>query len=143
MSKQSAELDEMAHELMRHLEVLTKRFLLPQKSSQLSRSETALLRHLADHGSSTMSDASAGLGLAMSSTTGIVDGLVEAGLVTRERPEDDRRTVRIALTKRGQKAHDTFMIERVDLGHGMLAPLGERERKSLLALFRKMTDADE
>jgi hypothetical protein len=42
MPKQS--LDEMAHELIGHLEVLTKRFLLPEKTAQLSRSETAVLR---------------------------------------------------------------------------------------------------
>jgi len=37
MPKQS--LDEMARELMGHLEVLTKRSLLPTKTAQLSRSD--------------------------------------------------------------------------------------------------------
>lgn len=127
---------------MRHLEVLVHRYLVRQKSGEMSRSEVAVLRILSDHGASTMTDVAAALGLAMSSTTGVVDKLVEQGLAERTRPEDDRRTVRVALTRRGQRAHDLFLAERLDLGHGMLAPLSERERCTLLSLFRKITDAN-
>ncbi|HEY2829091.1 MAG TPA: MarR family transcriptional regulator [Thermoanaerobaculia bacterium] len=136
MPKQS--LDEMAHELMGHLEVLTKRFLLPEKTAQLSRSETAVLRHLSDHGAATMSDLSSFLGLALSSTTGVVDALAERKLVERKRGED-RRQVRVALTRAGSRMHDAFMGARCGLGIGMLEPLTDSERKRLLEYFRKMT----
>jgi DNA-binding MarR family transcriptional regulator len=138
MPKQS--LDDMARELMGHLEILTKRFLLPEKTAQLSRSETAVLRYLADHGSATMTDLSAHLGLALSSTTGVVDALAERKLVERKRGADDRRQVRVALTRSGQKMHDAFIGARTGLGTGMLEPLTPSERRNLLDYFRKMTE---
>lgn len=138
MPKQS--LDEMAQELMGHLEVLTKRFLLPERTAQLSRSETTVLRYLADHGSATMSDLSSFLGLALSSTTGVIDALAERKLVERKRSSDDRRQVRVALTRSGVRMHDAFIGARTGLGIGMLEPLTDAERKKLLAYFRKMTE---
>jgi MarR family transcriptional regulator, 2-MHQ and catechol-resistance regulon repressor len=129
----------MARELMSDLEILTRQFLVGQKTSDLSRSETALLRLLADRGASTMSDISAELGLALSSTTGVVDGLVERKLVDRSRPEADRRTVVVGLTRSGRRIHDHFVADRVALGVAMLQPLSSTERRKLLALFRKMT----
>lgn len=134
------ELEDMARELMRDLERMSRQFTVRQRSSELSRSETALLRFLADHGPSTMSDISADLGLALSSTTGVVDGLVGRKLVERARPEDDRRTVVVALTRAGRKMHDHFVSDRVALGMAMLDPLTPAERQKLLALFRKMTE---
>jgi MarR family transcriptional regulator, organic hydroperoxide resistance regulator len=141
MPKQSKkqDLEAMSRELMRDLEILARQFLLRQSSADLSRSETALLRLLADHGPSTMSDVSAEIGLAFSSTTGVVDGLVERKLVERTRPEADRRTVVVALTRSGRKAHDNFLADRTALGVAMLEPLSPAERRKLLALFRKMT----
>jgi DNA-binding MarR family transcriptional regulator len=130
----------MARELMLDLELLTRQFLLGQKTSDLSRSETALLRVLADRGVSTMSDISAELGLALSSTTGVVDALVERKLVERARPEADRRTVVVGLTRVGRSTHDHFVSARISLGMAMLEPLSPAERQKLLALFRKMTE---
>jgi DNA-binding MarR family transcriptional regulator len=137
MPKQS--LETMARELMGHLEILTKRFLLPEKTAQLSRSETAVLRHLADHGPSTMTSVSSVLGLALSSTTGVVDALVDRKLVERKRGRDDRRQVQVALTRAGKRMHDAFLAARTGLGVGMLQPLSAEERSKLLAYFRKMT----
>jgi DNA-binding MarR family transcriptional regulator len=138
MPKQS--LDEMAHELMGHLEILTRRFLLPEKTAHLSRSETAVLRYLSDHGSATMTDLSGCLGLALSSTTGVVDTLVERKLVERKRGADDRRQVQVALTRAGQRMHDAFIGARTGLGIGMLESLTAAERRNLLDYFRKMTE---
>jgi DNA-binding MarR family transcriptional regulator len=137
MPKQS--LDEMARELMAHLEVLTKRFLLPEKTSQLSRSEIAVLRFLSDHGSATMTDLSSFLNLALSSTTGVVDALATRKLVERKRAEGDRRQVQVTLTRAGRKMHDAFVDARTGLGVGMLEPLSDPERRKLLDYFRKMT----
>jgi DNA-binding MarR family transcriptional regulator len=134
------EVEELARELMGHIERLTQKLLVPQQSAELSRSETAVLRLLADHGPATMSDISTRLGIAFSSATGVVDRLVERGLVERTRPEEDRRTVRVALTRRGHRAHDAFMADRIAFSREILAALDPGERKTLLALFRKVTE---
>jgi DNA-binding MarR family transcriptional regulator len=133
------EIAELAGELVSHLETLVNRFLLPQKTSELSRSELAVLRALAN-GPATMSELTSSLGIACSSATGVVDRLVERRLAERTRPDDDRRTVNVALTKRGRNLHDAYAEDRINLGRGMLEPLDPAERKRLLALFRKITN---
>ena len=129
----------MARELMQHLERLSQKFLLPQATAELSRTEVAVLRYLADHGPSTMSDVSSSLGLAHSSATGIVDALVGAKLVERSRPDVDRRQVVVDLTRIGRRTHDAFIDDRTGMGVAMLEALTPGERDRLLALFRKMT----
>ena len=135
---EAEEIAALAGELVSHLETLVQRFLLPQKTSDLSRSELAVLRVLAN-GHATMSELTSSLGLACSSATGVVDRLVERGLAERTRPADDRRTVNVALTRRGRHLHDAYNEDRINLGRGMLEPLDPAERRRLLALFRKIT----
>ena len=137
MSKET--LAGMARELMRHLERLSQRFLLPQETAELSRSELAVLRFLGDHGRSTMTDISSGLGLPHSSATGLVDSLVKRKLVERHRPAEDRRQVVVELTRAGKRTHDGFLDDRTAMGLAMLEPLTADERERLLALFRKIT----
>jgi DNA-binding MarR family transcriptional regulator len=139
MPNDSTALEGLARELMRRFDVLTREFLVPQESANLSRSETTLLAFIAEHGPATMSEISSLLGMALSSTTGLVDRLVERGLVERARPESDRRTVRVLLTSRGKKALEAFTADRIRLARGMLERLEPAEREVLLGYFRKMT----
>lgn len=132
-------LEELARELIRRFDVLAHEFLIPQQSANLSRGETTLLAFLVEHGPATMSEVSSLLGMALSSTTGLVDRLVERRLVERARPESDRRTVRVLLTTRGRRALENYAADRIRLAEGMLERLAPRERKVLLGFFRKMT----
>ena len=137
---ESEEITGQGAELVSHLETLVERFLLPEKTSELSRSELAVLRALAEHDHATMSELTDSLGIACSSATGVVDRLVERGLAERTRPADDRRTVHVTLTKRGRHMHQSYNETRINLGRGMLEPLDPAERRRLLALFRKITN---
>ena len=139
MSNHSPDLDEQSRELFGRFDVLTREFLAPQQSANLSRSETTLLGFLAEHGPATMSEVSSLLGMALSSTTGLIDRLVERRLVERARPESDRRTVRVMLTTRGKRALETYTADKIRLARGMLERLEPRERDVLLGFFRKMT----
>lgn len=49
------------------------------------------------------------LGKNISTATGIVDRLVEQGLIKRKEDPDDRRVVVVGLTDKGQEVCDTFM----------------------------------
>lgn len=128
----------MAHELMGHFDALVREFLINEGSGNYSANEKSLLRFLRDHESAVMSDLSAHLGLALSSTTGIVDRLVERKVVTRVRPEEDRRTVRVMLTLQGRRALEGLAADRVRLGRAMLDRLEPHRRETLLDLFRRM-----
>jgi|SRR5690349_21047436 len=140
MPKHSEDLEELARELMCRFDVLTREYLVPQASANLSRSETALLTFLSEKRQATMSEIASLLGLALSSTTGLVDRLVERRLVERSRAESDRRTVRVVLTTRGRRALEAYDVDRIGMGRGMLERLDAEERQTLLQLVRKMTD---
>lgn len=61
----------------------------------------------------------------------IVDGLVEAGLVTREVKPGDRRSVRIAPTEEGKRLLEAGRERRVRALTSRLARLAESERRAL------------
>jgi DNA-binding MarR family transcriptional regulator len=135
------DVEALARELISRFDSLTREFLAPQANAHFSRAEATLLGYLAEKGPATMSEISGILSLALSSTTGLIDRLVERRLVERTRPESDRRTVSVLLTTKGKRALETYLEARIGLGRGMLERLEPGEREALLALFRKMTGA--
>ncbi|MBN2983555.1 MULTISPECIES: MarR family winged helix-turn-helix transcriptional regulator [Cohnella] len=74
-----------------------------------------------------------------SATSGIVDRLVKAGMVARERPETDRRTVALNVTPKGEellrKANDSAM-----LGMSSLTELPEGDIDQLLRIHRAIVE---
>lgn len=138
MTKHSVGVEEMAQELMGCFDQLVREFLVTNATGSYSASEKSLLRMLGERGASNMSDISAHLGLALSSTTGIVDRLVERRVVERARSESDRRTVRVMLTTRGKKAVEGFNADRIRLGRAMLERLEPAQRRTLLEIFRRV-----
>ncbi|WP_088808835.1 MULTISPECIES: MarR family winged helix-turn-helix transcriptional regulator [Listeria] len=75
--------------------------------------------------------------LSKSTTSGIVDRLVKAGFLTRNRVELNRRTLNLALTELGEeKASTTY-----DVFFKRLEPIleiGERELTEMLATHQQM-----
>ncbi len=61
----------------------------------------------------------------------LVDGLVEAGLVTREIAPGDRRSVRIAATEEGRRLLETGRQRRVRVLIRRLDKLAQSERRAL------------
>jgi DNA-binding MarR family transcriptional regulator len=61
----------------------------------------------------------------------IVDGLVEAALVTRETKPGDRRSVRIAATEEGRRLLDAGRERRVRALTARLRNLAESEQRAL------------
>lgn len=74
----------------------------------------------------------------VSTATGVVDKLVQKGLARRERVDEDRRIVRVALEEKGRGVYD-FMVEmHMKFSREMLAALNPDEREILLVLMRKI-----
>jgi DNA-binding MarR family transcriptional regulator len=128
----------MAVELMGCFDQLVREFLVTAEAGSYSASEKSLLRLLDDHGPRNMSEISSHLGLALSSTTGVVDRLVERRAVERSRSESDRRTVRVMLTTRGRRVLEGFYADRIRLGRAMLERLEPNRRQTLLDIFRRI-----
>jgi len=60
----------------------------------------------------TMTALSQMLSVALPTMTAMIDRLIQNGLVTRERDEDDRRVVMVRLTPEGKKVIDNLMVIR-------------------------------
>jgi DNA-binding MarR family transcriptional regulator len=81
------------------------------------------------------------LGLAESTVTRMVDRLDAAGLVKRNTAKPDRRSVLVRLTPAGRRMADEIEASRREFMAEILGTLEPRERKELVRLFSKMTEA--
>jgi DNA-binding MarR family transcriptional regulator len=76
--------------------------------------------------------------VAVSTATGVVDKLVQKGLAHRERGDEDRRVVRVALSDKGRAVFDAIAEMHMTFSREMLAALNPDEREILLVLMRKI-----
>lgn len=108
-------MDERAHCLERIL-ALEQRIMeatLPDEQGpflelDLTMPQLKVLLLLAGPGHATGTQLARGVGVGLSSLTGIIDRLCDAGLVTRGEDPDDRRATRVTLTPAGRT-----LIERL------------------------------
>lgn len=96
---------------------------------------------LGGKGAATMSELASEFNLKPSTATNLVDHMVDAGLIHRYTPEDDRRTVRVDLTDRGRVFHEKISARAVELASTFLGPLDLAEQREFLRILRKIVDA--
>jgi DNA-binding MarR family transcriptional regulator len=100
-----------ARELVTHLDRAMRRLVLAGNEQGIpesfSRSEIAVLDTVGAEGPMTMGVMAARVRMPLSTVTRVVDRLVVRELVQRERPEDNRRVVRVALAPAG---HATYRL---------------------------------
>lgn len=70
--------------------------------------------------------------------TGLIDTLVRDGLVTRAPHADDRRMMCVQITPRAESLLATILPEHFKRMAWLLQPLGEDERRTLVALLTKV-----
>ncbi len=103
--------------------------------------ELLLVEYLGDSGQRMMRELAEHLQLAVNSITGTVDKLERKLLVERQRSEEDRRVVHVALTKAGQDVYEANLKEKLAFLRRMLAALTEDEQEIFMVLFRKIARA--
>ena len=111
----------------------------PASDVELSAQDWKALPTLGDHGRMTMTDLAEALGVPLSTATRLVERLIQKGLVTRSRIEDDRRVVRVELSAEGKEMQKTFLGKRLEMSRSMLTPLTPGEREIFIELMRKIT----
>lgn len=72
------------------------------------------------------------------STTSVVEGLEKRGLVVRQRTEEDKRFVRVALTGKGRRLIREIFPEHAATVARLLAVLEAEEQEELRRLCRKL-----
>lgn len=130
-------------ELMDHLELVISRYAFtrePQNTDVCRKPELRIVEILGKHGPLMMTEVAERAVLSLSAVTSIMDGLVEKHLVRRERSEDDRRVVRVKLTRDGQRVFQEILEFHLRIVRGMLSSLNHEEQDTLIGLFRKMAE---
>lgn len=136
-------LEPRAVELVGHMDALVRRFMSrpggeARDDVPLTRQEIQVVLTLGG-GDVSMGELAGRMARAVSTLTGVVDRLVRQSLVRRAHDESDRRVVRVGLTAAGRRLHGQLRQRRLELAHGVLAALDEREQNLFLSLIRKMS----
>ncbi len=134
-----------ARDLVAHLDRTMRRLVFSggrrAAPFTFSRSEIAVFDTLGAEGPLSMSVVAARTRMPLSTATRVVDRLVARDLVRRERPDDNRRIVRVALTSEGRRVYRSALAERIAGVRRMLQCLTAAEGHELIRLFRKIGDA--
>jgi DNA-binding MarR family transcriptional regulator len=89
----------------------------------------------------TMSELSSDLNVPMSTATRIVDGLVQGGMVERVNDPNDRRVVRVGMSKNGRELYETGMAYSKQRITKLLENFSAEEQSQLVRLMNKLFDA--
>ena len=85
-----------------------------------------------------MSELSAQLMVSNGNVTGIVERLVQDGLVERVAVEGDRRATRVRLTKQGVETFAAMAAEHETWVNGLLGNLDENDSADLIRLLQRI-----
>ncbi len=97
--------------------------------------QVRLLRLLGRHESMTMKEIAQMADISTPTATGLVDRMVENGLVVREGDPHDRRVVRVKLTPKARNLREKFRRMRVEKIDRVLSRLSPADRKKLTDAF--------
>ena len=97
-----------------------------------------VIKHI--HGPVRPTDVARWLDLSVNSVSMIIDRMVKAGLVKRTRDRKDRRTVFLTATDKAQKAYALASVAGWELIREILAPLSDKDKRSLIKLLETLRD---
>ena len=79
------------------------------------------------------------LSVPMSTTTGIVDKLVDKGYIARYHSDQDRRIIKVELSKFGKETFELMETTLFRMSDAMLGDLSDKEQNQLVKLLEKVT----
>jgi DNA-binding MarR family transcriptional regulator len=101
------------------------------RGTTITKSQLAVLRHLAEHGSSPMLDLAAAIGVTGPTMTSTVRILLRKGMVDRRHDDRDWRLVRVTITDDGRALLAEAVSGRLQLLARALAGLSAEQRALL------------
>lgn len=118
-------------ELLRLTLVLQQDMTTGLASVGLTPARAHLVWVLAAAGPTTQVALARALDVTPRNVTGLVDGLVRDGLVTREPDPQDRRATRVTLTETGSRVAEGLVTGRAELADRLFEGLGEARVQAL------------
>ena len=107
----------------------------------MTSTQRIALIEIADGGPLRLNDLAARIGTSAPTASRTVDVLDDLGLVVRRPDPDDRRAVRIELTRAGRELVDERKARASAAFEPAVAALAVADRERLLNLLARMTDA--
>lgn len=111
--------------------------IVEKVAGDLSVQKLRAIYFLGQHPNSIQREVADHFGVSVSNTSIMIDALVRKRLVERHRCEEDRRVVRISLTREGDKIYRLMLDHHVKLCEHILQPLSMEEQETLLKIFEK------
>ena len=94
--------------------------------------QLSIISILAKNGEQKVSDISEKMGLSDSTVSGILDRLEQKGIIERKRNKDDRRVVKIYLSRGSQEICQEFHRKREEYFSHLLKELSEQEINDII-----------
>ena len=94
--------------------------------------QLSVISILAKNGKQKVGDISEKMGLSDSTVSGILDRLEQKGMIERKRNKDDRRVVKIYLSKGSQEICQEFHRKREEYFSHLLKELSEQEINDII-----------
>ena len=126
--------------IMRALKIAEKHVQVAHRDLNFATPDIQTLRFVAEHPGCKLSDLAEHLGAAPTTASSIVDRLVERGIVLRERPETNRRTIALSLTPAGKDAFALIDAEEKQTMRMMLDALPEESRDEFIRSMTRIAD---
>ena len=127
-------IDELIIQLTRRLYVQVAR----QAPNELTQSQFVLGKLLKKHGEMTVSELAESLGVSLSAVTVTADKLCRAGIMRRERDQQDRRVVWLALTENGYRVVSSALEVWNRVLKEYFARLPEGDLEKLVSICEKL-----
>ncbi|HWI61359.1 MAG TPA: MarR family transcriptional regulator [Symbiobacteriaceae bacterium] len=108
-------------------------------SAPITVAQYSCLRYLAVQ-PRQVSEVARHLDITTAGTTGLLDRLVEHGMVERRRDEEDRRLVWVSIAPKGLEAIAAMQASRVEFLTSLFSPLTDNEFDTFMDLVEKITD---
>jgi DNA-binding MarR family transcriptional regulator len=109
----------------------------------LTAGQLRALLLLYTNGPTRMSDISSALGVSMATATGVIDRMVERGIVVRESDPNDRRIVLCRMSPEGEKIVSGLWHSWSKRGEEMLRALDRPKLLAVRAMLEALLEAGE
>jgi DNA-binding MarR family transcriptional regulator len=133
-----ARLEAAFNRVTRYMTSATSAFQAEAPGPALSGSQRMVLRALVDHGPCQVSEVASHLSVTLSAATGLVDRLVKAKLVTRDRDQKDRRVVWVKITPEGESAVGAAENRRRAALKGLVCHLSQEDLSRLCDILEQI-----
>ncbi|MFQ6550386.1 MarR family winged helix-turn-helix transcriptional regulator [Aestuariibius sp. 2305UL40-4] len=126
--------------ILRVMKITETSFRVAHRELNFSPPDLQSLRFIAQNPGCRSGELAAYLGVVPTTATSVVDRLVKRGLVSRTRPESDRRSVALTLTEDGREAFARIDAEEKQTMRVMLDALPDADREGFVRAMAQIAE---